>query len=124
MKWDARMSLASRIKLLRTVAGETQEELAVFLHISRSCLASYETGRREPDSSILCGIAKHYGVSEAYLLGQVPIGTAYAVSGGKRDLWELMPPDGILDISNASPNGQIALIEFYRFLKARASGDS
>lgn len=119
MDRDARIGLASRIKLLRTVAGETQEELAVFLHISRSCLASYETGRREPDSSTLCGIARHYGVSEAYLLGQVPIGKAYAVSGGEHNLWEWMPPDGILDISNVSPNGQIALIEFYRFLKER-----
>lgn len=121
MDHKRRICVAGRIKFLRTVEGETQEELATCLHISRSCLASYETGRREPDEETLMRVAKHYGVSGAYLTGQVPISKACALPGEMHHFQEWMPSDGVLDISNVSRNGQVALIEFYRFLKERAN---
>lgn len=112
--------LASRIRLLRIIEGKTQEELAHMLNVSRSCLANYETGRRMPDDATIQSVAKHFGVKEAYLRGLVPSDTVSFLTEADSELTELMPPNGLLDLSNVSVEGKIALLEFYKFLKERA----
>lgn len=59
-----------RIRKLREEKGLTQEELAKILGISRATLASWETGRREPDFETTSKIAEFFGVSIDYLLGR------------------------------------------------------
>ncbi len=61
---------AQRIKLLRTQAALTQNEVSKHLGIDRSTLAKYETGERRPDMDQLCKIADFFGVSIEYLIGR------------------------------------------------------
>lgn len=60
--------LASNLKRLRKSYGETQEELAIALHLEKSTVSQYENGSRKPDEEILKGIAKRYGVTLDLLL--------------------------------------------------------
>lgn len=60
--------LASNLKRLRKSYGETQEELAIALHLEKSTISQYENGSRKPDEEILKGIAKRYGVTLDLLL--------------------------------------------------------
>lgn len=60
--------LASNLKRLRKSYGETQEELAIALHLEKSTISQYENGSRKPDEEILKRIAKRYGVTLDLLL--------------------------------------------------------
>lgn len=60
--------LASNLKRLRKSYGETQEELAIALHLEKSTISQYENGSRKPDEEILKRIAKRYGVTIDSLL--------------------------------------------------------
>lgn len=65
------MSIFSTVlKQLREDRDLTQEELAKKLNISRSRLASYEQGQREPDLELLETIADFFNVDLDYLLGR------------------------------------------------------
>jgi transcriptional regulator with XRE-family HTH domain len=58
----------SRLIALRTTKGLSQYELAKLLHMSRSTLANYEQGVREPDHATTSKLANFFGVSVDYLL--------------------------------------------------------
>ncbi|MGJ8729320.1 helix-turn-helix domain-containing protein [Listeria aquatica] len=60
---------ANTLKELRKKENLTQGQLSMKLGISRDTLANYEIGRREPDFETLKKIAKYFGVSTDYLLG-------------------------------------------------------
>ena len=62
------MSLNERIKTARKIAGLTQQQLADAVDVSKSTIAGYELGNREPDSIKLYRIAKALNVSGDYLL--------------------------------------------------------
>jgi len=66
-------SLGSRIKKARNNKGYTQEELALKLEVDRSTVASWETGRRDPDTSTLFKIAKLCEVPIGWLFGDLDI---------------------------------------------------
>ena len=57
-----------RLRELRTQNGYTQEQLAKLLHISRSRLAMYEQGNRQPDFEMQETIADFFNVSIDYLI--------------------------------------------------------
>lgn len=59
-----------RLKELRENAGCTQDELAKKLHISRSRLAMYEQGKRQPDFEMQEILADYFNVSIDYLFGR------------------------------------------------------
>lgn len=61
---------SSILKSLREADGLTQEELATKLGISRSRLASYEQGTREPTLEILESMADFFNVDLDYLIGR------------------------------------------------------
>lgn len=60
--------IGKNIRSLRKAYGETQEELALSINVSKSAVSSYETGDREPTKDTLDNIAKHFGVSVNDLL--------------------------------------------------------
>lgn len=60
---------SDRLKNLRSARGESQEEVATSLGISQSRYQTYESNKREPDAVLLIKIAKYFGVSIDYLLG-------------------------------------------------------
>jgi repressor LexA len=63
------VTLAKRLKDLRTAQGVSQEEVASWLNISRPAYSKYEAGISEPDVEKLRILADRYGVSIDHLLG-------------------------------------------------------
>lgn len=61
--------IGKRICDLRTLANETQEDLANFLNCNRASVANYENGKRTPDANTIIKIAKHYNTTTDYILG-------------------------------------------------------
>ena len=63
------MIIGKHIKDLRKKMKLTQEDLADQMQISRSALANYESGLREPKGDILVNFARILNTSTDYLLG-------------------------------------------------------
>lgn len=63
------MTLGKRLKRLRTSRGLTQKELADSLHVTFQTVSKWENDENEPDIATLKRIAKLYGISLDYLLG-------------------------------------------------------
>ena len=63
--------IGSKIRNLRTSQNLTLKELAKRLNISASALANYEYGFREPNSNALIALEQYFGVTGAYLRGEV-----------------------------------------------------
>lgn len=55
--------LGQRIKQLRKQRKMTQEDLADLLHVTRSAVSSWETGKRTPDIYMIRKIADLFDVS-------------------------------------------------------------
>lgn len=70
------MNIGNRIAYLREQRGQTQEELATSLGISRAALSHYEKNRREPDTETLSKMADLFKVSLDYLAGRTAHPTA------------------------------------------------
>lgn len=66
------MKFPTILKELRELKDLDQQDLADYLHVSRSTIAGYETGRREPDYDKLLQIADFFEVSVDYLLTGKP----------------------------------------------------
>ena len=59
----------TRIKLVRTERGLTQQQVADILKIDRSNYSKYELGKLEVNINMLRELSKLYGVSTDYILG-------------------------------------------------------
>ena len=66
-----------RLTDLREDHDLTQEELANLLNISRPQYSLYETGKRTIPIDLLSKLAKFYGTSIDYIVGNTNIQTAY-----------------------------------------------
>lgn len=62
------MSFGNKLKYLRKKNDLTQAELAKYLEVTRSTVASYETRNKQPDYEKLIEIADCFQVSIDYLL--------------------------------------------------------
>lgn len=61
--------LGERLAKLRKEKGNTQEEIAKYLGVTRPAYTAYERNTRTPDYELLKKIADYYNVSTDYLLG-------------------------------------------------------
>lgn len=59
-----------RLKELRERRRISRRVLADFCEISKSAVARYESGEREPTARTICRMADYFGVSADYLLGR------------------------------------------------------
>ena len=62
-------TIGHRIHLLRKEKGLSQEELAVKIHVGKSTVSQYETGRRIPSDDIKKLLANLFNVTVDYLIG-------------------------------------------------------
>ena len=62
-------TFGERIKRLRESRRQTQEQIAVYLHLTRNVIGSYERNEREPSLKTIVLLAKHFHVTTDYLLG-------------------------------------------------------
>ncbi len=86
---DKNNHLGRNIKKLRKKKGLSQQDMANDLDISRTLLSHYETGIREPKTSLLSTIAKTLGVTVSYLL--TDIGTSESTYMYSGDLSQKFP---------------------------------
>lgn len=61
------MNLGERIKKLRKALDLTQQQFAEKIGSTQNALTGYETGRRNPSSSVINNICKTFDVSEKWL---------------------------------------------------------
>lgn len=62
-------SFAQKLAQARKDAGYTQRQVAEILKMSKSTIASYETGRTEPDIETIGRLADFYEVATDWLIG-------------------------------------------------------
>ena len=62
-------NVSKRIVSLREEKGETQQELANAIGITRQSLSRYEIAARTVSVEVLGALAQHFNVSADYLLG-------------------------------------------------------
>ncbi|GHV41313.1 hypothetical protein FACS189490_07960 [Clostridia bacterium] len=74
-KWELKYmfsdNLRERLKIARESAGYTQRQIEAETGIGQSQIASYETGRTEPNANTLGTLAQFYNVSIDWLFGLV-----------------------------------------------------
>lgn len=63
------LNLLKNLKILRQEKDMNQTQLADEIGVSRSAIAMYESGKREPDNETLIKLAKYFNTSVDYLLG-------------------------------------------------------
>lgn len=62
------ISFAETLRRLRLEKGISQQKLADLIHVERSTIASWETGRRVPDAVMISQLSEFFGVDVAGLL--------------------------------------------------------
>lgn len=61
---------AFRLRMLRERRRVSRRVLAELCGVSKSAMARYERGEREPGIGVVCELADYFGVSADYLLGR------------------------------------------------------
>ena len=61
---------AFRLRKLRERRRVSRRTLADLCGVSKSAMARYELGEREPSTALVCELADYFGVSADYLLGR------------------------------------------------------
>ncbi len=70
--------MGERLAEVRKDHGETQQQLANKMNVTKFTISNWEQGKSEPSHELLVRICKHYGISSDYLLGISDIDPAYA----------------------------------------------
>lgn len=100
--------LAERMKKLRHEHKLKQAEVADALGLSISAYCNYEYGQRDPQTSILVGLARLYGVSADYLLGldepELSEAPRVILASQSPRRKELLERAGLKDFKIAAPN--------------------
>ena len=65
--------LPTRLREARTSKGVSQQVAAVAVGVSKSTIGLYENGDTLPDIATIYSLAKYYGVTLAYLLGETVV---------------------------------------------------
>lgn len=63
------MSIGNRIKLTRTKAGMSQEDLALACKVEKTMVSHWEADRREPSCERIVRLCNALAISADYLLG-------------------------------------------------------
>lgn len=56
-------AFSRNLKYLRTMNGETQEELAKAVHLSKMAISRYENGENEPNLDALINLSYHFKIT-------------------------------------------------------------
>ncbi len=109
--------LSRKLKKIRLEHGISQKDLAKELGISRSCLANYETGKRQPDNEMLIRIADRFQVLIDYLVDRsefqnLPLG-AHELNECVRIKHKFHNMMNSLDLSTLDLESKIAVVQYY-----------
>lgn len=65
------MTLGERLRAERNKKGVTAAEVARSLGLTQGAISQFENGIRSPSTGALVALAKYYGVSLDYLVGNI-----------------------------------------------------
>lgn len=120
---SVRESLPSKLKLLRIESGKSQVELAKQLGITRSCLANYESGKRQPDNEMLVKIADSFQVLTDYLVSRTDIRQldldAHEIKDSVRLKYLAQNMGDALDITEITMENRFRLFEYYDYITSK-----
>ena len=63
-------SIGENIKLLRTAAGLSQNDLARYLNLHPMAISGWERGVHAPDSAMILKLSQYFNVTTDFLLGK------------------------------------------------------
>lgn len=121
MNTDFQNPFAKKLKKLRLENGISQKDLADELGISRSCLANYETGKRQPDNEMLVKIADRFQVLVDYLVDRTNYRTLTLsmreIDECNRIKHKFQKQGSLLDLSALDLEGKIAVVQYYDYIE-------
>lgn len=65
------MTLGEKLKEERNKKGVTEAEVARALGVTQGAISRFENGTKNPSTGVLVALAKYYGASLDYLVGNV-----------------------------------------------------
>ena len=108
------------LKKLRKERGISQQQLARKLNITRTCLANYETGARQPDNSMLVRIADVFHVTVDFLVNRSSYRNLELSPEELNEFthikYKLENHGNILSLTPLSLEGRVAVIEYFEHL--------
>ncbi len=120
---NIRPQFCHRLKQLRTETGLSQELLACRLGMTRSCLANYESGKRQPDHATLIYIADYFHVLTDYLICRTNCRSILLdaeQAGEFMRLHEYLKRRGkTLDLSALTTQNRNMLLHYYLYMKQK-----
>ena len=113
---------SKKLKKIRLEHGVSQKDLSKDLGISRSCLANYETGKRQPDNDTLIRVADRFQVMVDYLLDRSeyealplsPVTLAECVRIKRKFQNQLKE----IDLSPLDAEGKLSVLQYYHHFDA------
>lgn len=117
-KSDRMIKYGLRLKQLREVYGYTQEALAEKLGTTRSRIANYEQGIREPDFEMQEAIADLFHVTIDYLFGRETTESDFETPYDKRTVHRAM--EYYKRINQLSPDKQAVLLSLIETLQDKS----
>lgn len=109
--------IGQRLRKLRLAHKLTQEEMARLFFITRSSIANYERGIRQPSYEFLRLVADHFQIDIHYLLGNTDIPVQYDLTNKMLSSTRFLSKDGNVNINSLSAFRKIMAIEFINFLR-------
>ena len=110
-------SIGQRLRKLRIAHKLTQEKMANTFFITRSSIANYERGTRQPSFDLLQHIADYFKIDILYLLGSSENSAECDLSKDIVSAARFLTKDAMLDISSLSALHKIMAIEYVNFLR-------
>ena len=108
----------NRIKELRELNNETQEELGKILNVSKATISKYEKGTVEVSNDTLIKLANHFDVSTDYILGR----TDTPISINEPIEIAASTKDGI-DLSDICEEDKKTIMNIYNMIKNKNKKD-
>ena len=109
--------IGQRLRKLRLAHKLTQQEMANIFFTTRSSIANYEAGTRQPNYDLLQHIADYFQIDIHYLLGNLGNPSPYDLSKEIVASARFLTKDAKLDISSLSALHKIMAIEFINYLR-------
>lgn len=109
--------IGQRLRKIRLAHKLTQEEMARLFFVTRSSIANYERGIRQPSYDFLCLVADYFQIDIHYLLGNTDIPVQYDLTNKMLSSTRFLTKDGNVNINSLSSFRKIMAIEFINFLR-------
>lgn len=107
------------MKSLRKTKGFTQEQLAIILNTTRSCISNYELGNRQPDNETISAVADFFEVSIDFLMGRSSVPVSFKSDDDMQQMQQIINSANDieeLDINGLSPSERSLFLKFYEYL--------